>query len=90
LVSFRKVVTTSMRSLAALRCESSLATRLAMRPTTKLKKKPLTIMVMMAHTCKGRGQQSRGAAERHEMRRTSVRPDGHVALRRRLRQRPDR
>lgn len=47
-VSFRNVVTTSMRSLYAVRCESSFATMLAMRPTTKLKKKPLTIMVMIA------------------------------------------
>jgi len=37
-----------MRSLYAVRCESSFATMLAMRPTTKLKKKPLTIIVMIA------------------------------------------
>lgn len=47
-VSFKNVVASSMRSLYAERCESSLATMLAMRPTTKLKKKPLTIIVMMA------------------------------------------
>lgn len=49
-VSCRKVVTTSSRSLYAARLLSSRPTSAAMRPTTKEKKKPATIMVAIAHS----------------------------------------
>ena len=49
--SFKNVVTVSSRSLCALRTLSNLDITDAMRPTTKEKKKPLPIIVTMAHTC---------------------------------------
>lgn len=50
--SLRNAVTVSSRSPCALRTLSSLDITLAIRPTTKEKKKPLPIMVTMAQTCR--------------------------------------
>ena len=48
-------MTTSRRSLFAVRVASRRPTSAAMRPTTYEKKKPLTIIVAMAHNCRDGG-----------------------------------